>query len=76
VTLAQDFQEDDYFEAYLNYVNKCQQAEAEGRDPEDVEFIPPSGEGDGLEDGATNPLDAEAKTLEDEDREDSGGPDM
>jgi len=39
-----------------------------------LEFLPPSGEGDGPEDEATNSLDAEAETPEDEGREDSGGP--
>jgi len=35
-------------------VKERQQAEAEGEDPEEVEFIPPSGEGD--EDEETTPL--------------------
>ncbi|KAJ8438792.1 hypothetical protein Cgig2_023826 [Carnegiea gigantea] len=48
------------------------QAEDEGRDLDEVEFIPPSGEGDGARDEATNPLDADAGTSDDEDREDSG----
>jgi len=66
VTLAQDFEEDDCFETFLHYVDEHQwaragaEAEAEGQDREEVEFIPPSGEGDGLEGEATNPLDAEA----------------
>ena len=74
MTLAPDFQEDDYSETYLHYVDERQQADAEGRDPEEVEFIPSSGDGDGLEDEATNPLDAEAETPKNEDHEDSGGP--
>jgi len=41
-----------------------------------VEFIPPTSEGDGPGDEATNPLEAKAGTPEDEAREDSGGPDM
>ena len=45
-TLAPDFEEDNYFEAYIHYVEECQRDEAEGRDPEVVEFIPPSGKGD------------------------------
>ena len=47
------------------------QAKAEGRDPQEIEFIPPSGEGNTLEDGATNPLDTDAGTPEDEGCEDS-----
>ncbi|KAJ8441092.1 hypothetical protein Cgig2_000353 [Carnegiea gigantea] len=46
-TLGYLCKEDSYFEAYLHYVDECQWAEEEGRDPEEVEFIPPSGEGDG-----------------------------
>ena len=76
MTLAQEFQEDAYSEAYLHYVDTRQQAEAEGRDLEEVEFIPPSGKGDGLGDETTNPMDAEAGTPEDEGREDSGEPDL
>ena len=41
-----------------------------------MEFIPLSGESDGPGDEATNPFNAEAGTPEDEDREDSGGPNM
>jgi len=66
VTLAQEFQEDSYFEAYLHYVDERQQAEAEGQNPEEVEIVPPSSEGDGPGDEATNPLDADAETPEDE----------
>ena len=39
-------------------------------------FILPSDKGDCPKDEATNPLDAEAKTPEDEGREDSERPDM
>ena len=46
VTLAQEFQEDSYFEAYLRYVDERQWAEDEGRDPEEVEFIPPPDKGE------------------------------
>ena len=76
MTLAQEFQEDSYFKAYLHYVDEYQWAEDEGRDPEEVEFISPSGEGDGAGDAATNPLDSDAGTPEDEGREDSGEPDV
>ncbi|KAJ8420401.1 hypothetical protein Cgig2_028073 [Carnegiea gigantea] len=65
-----------YFEAYLDYVDERQQDEVEGRDPEEVEFIPPSGESGGPGDEATNPLDAEVGTPKDEGHEDSRGPDM
>jgi len=74
--LAQEFQEDAYFEAYLHHVDERQQAEAEGQDPKEVEFILPSGEGDRPGDEMTNPLDIEVETLEDEGREDSKGPDL
>ncbi|KAJ8435828.1 hypothetical protein Cgig2_017123 [Carnegiea gigantea] len=76
VTLAQEFQEDAYIEAYLHYIDERRQADAEGQDLEEVKFIPPSGKGDGPGDEATNPLDAEAGTPEDEGREDSGEPDL
>ena len=76
MTLAQAFHEDSYFEAYLHYVDERQQAEAKGRDPEEVEFISLSDKGDGPEDEATNPLDVEAETPEEEDREDGGELDM
>ena len=42
MTLAPDFQEHNYFEAYIRYVEEHQRAEAEGRYPEEVVFIPPS----------------------------------
>ena len=76
VMLAQTFQEDAHFKAYLHYVDERQQVEAEGQDLEEVEFIPPFGEGEGPGDEATNPLDAEARTPEDEGREDSKGPNI
>ncbi|KAJ8430670.1 hypothetical protein Cgig2_033826 [Carnegiea gigantea] len=68
--------EDSYFEAYLYYVDKRQRAVDEGRDPEEVEFIPPSTKGKDAGDEATNPLDVEAEASEEEGREDSGEPDM
>jgi len=76
VTLAQEFQEDSYFEAYLHYVDERQRAVDEGRDPEEVEFIPPSVEGEDAGDEATNPLDAEAGASGEEGHEDSGEPDV
>jgi len=69
-TLVPDFQEDSYFEAYIHYVEECQRADAEGRDPEEVEFIPHSGEGD--EDKGTIPLDGEAGTPDKEGHGDEG----
>jgi len=41
-----------------------------------VEFIPPSGEGDGAGDEVTSPFDADAGAFEDESCEDSGEPDV
>jgi len=64
MTLASDFQEDNYCEAYLPYVQERQWAGVEGSDPEEVEFIPPSSERD--EDDGTTPLDSEGGTLDDE----------
>ncbi|KAJ8427748.1 hypothetical protein Cgig2_008552 [Carnegiea gigantea] len=57
------------------YVDERQRAEDEGRGPEEVEFIPPSGEGEGAQDEATNPLDADGGASEEEGHEDSGGSD-
>jgi len=76
VTLAHEFQEDSYFEAYLHYVNERQQAANEGHDPEEVEFISPFTEGEDIGDEATNPLDAEARASEEEEHEGSGEPDV
>ena len=70
--LANEFQNDSYFEAYLHDVNERQQAAVEGRDPEEVEFIAPSVEGEDAGDEATNPLEAEAGSSEEEEREDGG----
>jgi len=53
-------------------VDKRQRVEDGGRDPKEVEFIPPSDKGDGVRDKTTNPLDAEAGALEEEGHEDSG----
>ena len=71
-TLVPDFQEDSYFEACIHHVEERQWAEAEGRDPKEVEFIPPSGEGD--EDEGTTPLDSEVGTLDNEGHGDGGEP--
>ncbi|KAJ8433872.1 hypothetical protein Cgig2_021255 [Carnegiea gigantea] len=57
---AQKFQEDSYFEAYLHYIDERQWSEDKGRNLEEVEYIPPPGEGEGVRDKATNPLDTEA----------------
>ena len=57
-------------------MDERQRAEVEGQDPEEIEFISPSSDGDMLEDEATNPLDVEAETPEEEDREDGGELDM
>ena len=53
-------------------MDKRQRVEDGGRDPKEVEFIPPSDKGDGVRDKTTNPLDAEAGALEEEGHEDSG----
>ena len=42
LTLAGDFGDDRYYEAYLKYVDERERAVAEGRDPNEVEFVPPS----------------------------------
>ncbi|KAJ8432239.1 hypothetical protein Cgig2_007640 [Carnegiea gigantea] len=52
-----------------------QQAEDKGRDPEEMDFIPPPGEGEGAGDEATNPLDAEGEASVEEGHKDSGEPD-
>jgi len=76
VTLAHEFQENSYFEAYLHYVDERQWAEDEGRDPEEVELIPSSGEGEGAGGEPTNPLDAEAGASDEQGHEDSGEPNV
>ena len=74
--LASDFQEDNYFEAYPHYVDERQRVADEGRDPEEVEFIPSSIEGEDAGDEATNPMDAEVGASEEQDdHEDCGEPD-
>jgi len=76
VTLAQEFQEDSYFESYLHYIDERQQAEDEGQDPKEVEFIPSSGEGECAGDEATNLLDDEVEASKEEGHEHSGEPDV
>jgi len=51
-----------------------QRAKAEGRDPEEVEFVPPSGDKD--EDEGTTPLKGKVGTPDDEGPGDGGEPDM
>ena len=76
LTLAGEFSDDRYFETYLGFVDEYKWAAAKGRDPEEVEFIPPSSEGEVSEDEATNPLEAEAGASEEEGHEDDGEPDV
>lgn len=57
LTLAGEFSDDRYFEAYLKFVDERERAVVEGRDSEEVEFIPPS-EGEAAADEATHPLEA------------------
>ncbi|KAJ8429329.1 hypothetical protein Cgig2_026559 [Carnegiea gigantea] len=72
LTFASEFQDDCYFEAYLHFVDERERATAEGRDPEEVKFIPPSSEGEVARDEATNPLEPEAGASEEEEHEDGG----
>ena len=76
LTLAGEFSDDRYFEAYLHFVDERERAAGEGRDPEEVEFIPPSSEGEAAEDETTNPLEAKAGASEEEEREDGEEPDV
>ena len=78
LTLADEFEDDRYFEAYLSFVDEREQTAAEGRDPEEVVFIPPSSEGEATEDEAINPLEAEAEAgaFAEEEHEDGGEPDV
>jgi len=72
VTLAPDaFCIEGYFEAY---VKDRRRAQAEGQDPEFVEFTLPATNEDGLGDEETMPLDSKAVTLNDEGDE-VGAPD-
>ncbi|KAJ8426857.1 hypothetical protein Cgig2_006532 [Carnegiea gigantea] len=68
--------EQGYQQGHTETLGYLRKAKDEGRDPEEVEFIPPSGEGEGARDEATNPLDAEAEASEEEGHEDSGEPDV
>ena len=72
LTLAGKFEDNRYFEAYLRFVDKREQAAAEGRDLEEVEFIPPSFEGEAARDEGINPLEAEAGASEEEEHKDGG----
>ena len=76
LTLAGEFADDRYFEASLHSVDEGERAAVDGRDPEQVEFIPPSSEGEAAEDDATNPLEAEAAASKEEEREDDGEPNV
>jgi len=76
LTLVFEFLDERYYEAYLRFVDECEQATAKGRDPKEVEFFPPSSEGEAIEDEATNPLEAKAGASEEEGLEDGGEPDV
>ena len=76
MTLANEFQDDRYFEAYLHYMDECQWAAIEDRDPEQVELIPPSVEGEDAGDEATKPLEAEAEASKEKEHEVGGEPDV
>ncbi|KAJ8420250.1 hypothetical protein Cgig2_033521 [Carnegiea gigantea] len=76
VTLAHEFQENSYFQAYLHYVDERQRAADEGRDLKEVEFISPFAEGEDAGDEATIALDAEAGASEEAEHEGSGEPDV
>jgi len=56
-------------------VDEREQVAVEGRDPEEVEFIPPSSESEAVQDEATNPLEAEAGASEEEGHEGGEEPD-
>lgn len=72
LTLAGEFHDDRYFEAYLKYVDERERAIAEGRDPDEVEFVAPS-EGEATADEPTHPL--EVAGLSDEEPADDNEPD-
>ena len=72
LTLAGEFHDDRYFEAYLKYVDDRERAIAEGRDPDEVEFVAPS-EGEATADEPTHPL--EVAGLSDEEPADDNEPD-
>ena len=57
-------------------MDELEQVATKGRDPEEVEFIPPSSEGEAAGDEATNPLEAETSASEEEGREGGGEPDV
>ena len=72
LTLAGEFDDDRYFEAYLKYVDERERAVAEGRDPDEVEFVAPS-EGEVTADETTHPL--EVAGLSEEEPADDNEPD-
>ena len=72
LTPAGEFHDDRYFEAYLKYVDERERAIAEGRDPDEVEFVTPS-EGEATADEPTHPL--EVAGLSEEEATDDNDPD-
>jgi len=63
MTLAPDaFCQDGYFEAYAKYIEDHRQAQAEGHNPELVDFNPPTIDEDGPGDEETMPLESVAAT--------------
>ena len=72
LTLAGEFDDDWYFKAYLKYVDEREQDIAEGRDPDEVEFVAPS-EGEATTDETTHPL--EVAGLSEEEPADDNDPD-
>jgi len=71
VTLApNDFQEEGYFEGYLQYIEDRCQVRVEGKNSDMVDFVPPLLDGDDLADGQdTMPLNGEATTHDGDDDE-------
>lgn len=72
LTLAGEFHDDRYFEAYLKYVDERERAITEGHDPDEVEFVAPS-EGEATADEPTHPL--EVPGLSEEEAADDNEPD-
>ena len=67
MTLApQAFRIEGHFEAYVKFVKDHRRAEAEGQDPELVEFNPRTAVEEGLGDEETTPLDSEAAAPDEE----------
>ena len=68
MTLAPNaFSQEGYFKAYVKYVQHPHQAQ--GQDPELVDFNPPITDEDGQGDEETTPLDGETETPDDEGNE-------